>query len=397
MASPKEINYHNGEKLYNKEKVDALLAEKQDVITPDTTVQDNDHLVENQAIKAYVDAETQRAKRTEGNLDNLTTTNKSSLVEAINEVKQSGFTVDPNVSGTSTNPVASTGVKAYVDDQDTATLQSAEQYTNEKIGTLEPEDGSTVVELTGHLSDLDNASESLVSAINKEGDRITALENKAASLDDDLSAEQQARIAGDRTLDTKITRIEQGKQDKLTFDDEPTHGSDNPVKSTGIKDYVDEITGQLADLDIPSESLVSAINKLVQRVPETEEAPTEDSDKIAKSGGTWDAIRFASVKVGETMYWHLQDDSSPEDRVVHSDNPFVFTFKGQEISVETQDGHVQLCMLKDIPNGWHALDGKAELLATDYPDLAAFMPENVTTDGKIWLPYVQHKIIKVKY
>lgn len=168
-----------------------------------------------------------------------------------------------------------------------------------------------------------------------------------------------------------------------------------------LQNQVDELNADLGDISnletVDKSNTVAAINELVQKIPDTEEAPTEGSEKIAKSGGTWDAIRFASVKVGETMYWHLQDDSSPEDREVHSDNPFMFTFKGQEMSVETHDGHVQLCVLKDIPDGWHALDGKAELLATDYPDLAAFMPENVTTDGKIWLPYVQHKIIKVKY
>ena len=186
------------------------------------------------------------------------------------------------------------------------------------------------------------------------------LQNRIGKLRIDLNKEIEDREAGDTAIDNKI--------------------------------------GDLNDLETVNKSnTVAAINELVQKIPDTEEAPTEGSEKIAKSGGTWDAIRFASVKVGETMYWHLQDDSSPEDREVHSDNPFVFTFKGQEMSVETHDGHVQLCVLKDIPDGWHALDGKAELLATDYPDLAAFMPENVTTDGKIWLPYVQHKIIKVKY
>lgn len=186
------------------------------------------------------------------------------------------------------------------------------------------------------------------------------LQNRIGKLRIDLNKEIEDREAGDTAIDNKI--------------------------------------GDLNDLETVNKSnTVAAINELKSQIPDTEEAPTEGSEKIAKSGGTWDAIRFASVKVGETMYWHLQDDSSPEDREVHSDNPFVFTFKGQEMSVETHDGHVQLCVLKDIPDGWHALDGKAELLATDYPDLAAFMPENVTTDGKIWLPYVQHKIIKVKY
>lgn len=120
------------------------------------------------------------------------------------------------------------------------------------------------------------------------------------------------------------------------------------------------------------------------------------SENPVMSGGTWNAIRFASVKVGETMYWYNHKEEM-ERRVVHSDNPFTFTFKGQEITVIPEDGYVNICILRGVPDGWHALDGKAELLASEHPDLAAFMPDNVTTDGKIWLPYVQHKIIKVKY
>lgn len=383
MADPKIINYAGGQKIYNTEKVD------QEIDTKIATAVD--------PLSDRLDAEIIRAEATEGDLADLVTTDKSNLVAAINEVKNSAYTTDAHVTAGSINPVQSAGIKEYVDTQDEAILQNAKDYTDNIIGELNDSDGSTVVELTGHLDDLDNAAESLVTAINAEGNRITTVENTVSGLNNDLEAERQARIQGDQTLDTKITQVEQAKQDKLTFDDEPTHGSDNPVTSTGIKDYVDGITGQLDDLEIPAASLVSVINQLSQRLPETEEAPTEGSDKIAKSGGTWDAIRFASVKVGETMYWHLQDDSSPEDREVHSDNPFIFNFKGQEISVKTHDGHVQLCVLKDIPDGWHALDGKAELLAADYPDLAAFIPENVTTDGKIWLPYVQHKIIKIKY
>jgi hypothetical protein len=200
----------------------------------------------------------------------------------------------------------------------------------------------------------------LASEVARAQTRETELQDDIDTLRTDLDKEIQDRTDGDNTLDAKI--------------------------------------GNLADLKTTAKSdTVAAINELVDKLPETDDAPTEGSDKVVKSGGTWDAIRFASVKVGETMYWHLQDDSSPEQRVVHSDNPFVFNFKGQEISVETQDGVVELCTLKDIPDGWHALDGKAELIAADYPELADFMPENVTNDDKIWLPYVQHKIIKVRY
>lgn len=212
------------------------------------------------------------------------------------------------------------------------------------------------------------------------------LQNRIGKLRTDLNKEIEDREAGDTAIDNKIGDL----------DDLETVNKSNTVAAINeLKSQIPDVTKEY--VDNADEHLQEQITELQDTLLPLDEAPTEGSDKIAKSGGTWDAIRFASVKVGETMYWHLQDDSSPEDRVVHSNNPFVFTFKGQEMSVETHDGHVQLCVLKDIPDGWHALDGKAELLAADYPDLAAFMPENVTTDGKIWLPYVQHKIIKVKY
>lgn len=309
MADPKVINYAGGQSIYNAEKVDQEIDTKiAAVVNP---------------LSTRLDTEIIRAESTEGKLDNLKTTNKSNLVEAINEIKNSAYIVDRYVTAGSTNPVQSAGIKEYADEQ----LKNANDYTDDKIGELEPRDGSTVVELTGHLGDLNTPAESLVTAINQ-------LEGKCKEPDTAMS-------------DT----------------------SENAVQNKVIKEYIDD----------------------------KDTTPTEDSEKTVKSGGIFDAIRFASVRVGETMYWYLQDDSSPENREVHSNNPFVFNFKGQEISAETQNGNVQLCTLKDIPEGWHALDGKAELLATDYPDLASFMPENVTKDGKIWLPYVQHKIIKVKY
>lgn len=246
---------------------------------------------------------------------------------------------------------------------------------------------------------------------------IKTLEDKH---DADLQEEATKRAEGDVELDAKIgdltslktvvktdvvTAINELHNDLLpidtALDPDSSHAVENKAVYKGIKDLEKKHD---ADMQLEADTRHHADDLLDTRVTELEtrllpmdETPAEGSEMPAKSGGIFDAIRFASVRVGETMYWHLQDDSSPENREVHSNNPFVFNFKGQEVSVETQNGNVQLCVLKDVPDGWHALDGKAELNADDYPDLAAFMPENVTKDGKIWLPYVQHKIIKVKY
>ena len=422
MADPKVINYHNGEHLWNEEKIQEALATKQDVITPDTVVQDNDHLVENQAVKQYVDAETVRAEGVEGNLEDLTTTDKSNLVAAINEVKESAYTVDDEVNTISENPVQNKVLKEYVDTGDANTLDAAKDYTDSKIGELHPEDGSTVVELTGHLDDLDNAAESLVTAINNLDTRIQQNTNGIGSLETSLEAEERARIAGDHDLEVEIGRVDQAKQDKLTFDDEPTFGSDNPVKSQGIKNYVDEITGQLEDLHTPAESLVTAINNLETRMepaiePDTEMSdssenavqnkvikayvddkdttPTEDSEKAVTSDGIYKAIRKNGVKIGEIMDW---PQFVRETRTVHSTTPFTFTFDGVQHTIDVPDAEVELEIADNVPEGWAAMDGTAVLDADANPEIAEFFGgRNTTTENKVWIPYLARKIIKVAY
>ena len=405
MADPKVINYAGGQKIYNAEKVD------QEIDTNIAAAVD--------PLSDRLDAEIIRAKGTEGDLNDLVTTDKSNLVAAINEVKNSAYTVDEHVTAGSTNPVQNTGVKEYVDAQDTATLQSAKGYTDGRIGELEPGDGSTVVELTGHLGDLNNAAESLVTAINNIDGRVKQNLLGIEALETSLNQESAARIAGDQTLDTKITQVEQAKQDKLTFDDEPTHGSDNPVTSTGIKDYVDEVTGQLDDLSTPAESLVTAINQLEGKYKEPDTAmsdtsenavqnkvikeyiddrdttPTENSEKAVTSDGIYKAIRKAGVKIGEIMDW---PQFQIETRNMVSDNPFEFTFNGLMHKVVVRPKDVGLEIADNVPEGWRAMDGSVELDAATNQELADFFGgRNTTEDGKIWIPYLPRKIIKVAY
>lgn len=419
MADPRIINYAGEQKIYNKEKVDELLDTKQDTLVPDIVVQDSGNVVTNAAVKTYVDAETQRAEATEGKLADLNTTDKSNLVAAINEVKDSAYTVDEHVTAGSTNPVQNTGVKEYVDAQDEATLQSAKSYTDGKIGELDTIDGTTVVELTGHLSDLNSAAESLVTAINNIDGRVEQNSLGIGALEASLNQESAARIAGDQVLDTKITQVEQAKQDKLTFDDTPTHSSINPVTSTGIKDYVDEITGQLGDLNTPAESLVTAINQLEGKYKEPDAAmsdtsenavqnkvikayvddkdttPTENSEKAVTSDGIYKAIKKSYVKIGDIMDW---PQFKTETRTMISDNPFEFTFNGLVHNIVVEPKDVELEIADNVPEGWRAMDGSVELDAATNQELADFFGgRNTTTDGKIWIPYLPRKIIKVAY
>ena len=405
MADPKVINYAGGQKIYNAEKVD------QEIDTNIVAAVD--------PLSDRLNAEITRAESTEGTLANLKTTDKSNLVAAINEVKDSAYTVDEHVTAGSTNPVQNTGVKEYVDAQDEATLQSAKDYTDDKIGELEPGDGSTIVELTGHLGNLNNAAESLVTAINNIDGSVEQNSLGIGALETSLNQESAARIAGDQALDTKITQVEQAKQGKLTFDDTPTHSSINPVTSTGIKDYVDEITGQLDDLNTPAESLVTAINQLEGKYKEPDVAmsdtsenavqnkvikeyiddrdttPTENSEKAVTSDGIYKAIRKAGVKIGDIMDW---PQFKTETHTMISDNPFEFTFNGLVHNVAVEPKDVELEIADNVPEGWRAMDGSVELDAATNQELADFFGgRNTTTDGKIWIPYLPRKIIKVAY
>lgn len=405
MADPKVINYAGGQKIYNAEKVDQEIDTNIAAAVDPLSGRLNDEII--------------RAKSTEGNLNDLVTADKSNLVAAINEVKNSAYTVDEHVKAGSTNPVQNTGVKEYVDAQDEATLQSAKGYTDDKIGELEPDDGTTVIGLTGHLGDLNNAAESLVTAINNIDSCVKHNLLGIGALEASLNQESTARITGDQELDTRVTQVEQAKQDKLTFDDTPTHGSSNPVTSTGIKDYVDEITGQLGDLNTPAESLVTAINKVEDKYKEPDAAmsdtsenavqnkvikayvddrdttPTEGSQKAVTSDGIYKAIKKSYVKIGDIMDW---PQFKTETRTMISDNPFEFTFNGLLHRVVVEPKDVELEIADNVPEGWRAMDGSVELDAATNQELADFFGgRNTTTDGKIWIPYLPRKIIKVAY
>jgi len=135
-----------------------------------------------------------------------------------------------------------------------------------------------------------------------------------------------------------------------------------------------------------SNDIDDATDNLNNRISET---AADLSEQISE---TKEAIRKGKVPVGDTMRW---GDAELESRSVRSTTPFTFTFKGKQHTINPKDATVELYIAKNVPEGWHALDGSVELSASEYPELAAVMKENVTTDKKIWLPYVAGQIIKI--
>lgn len=138
--------------------------------------------------------------------------------------------------------------------------------------------------------------------------------------------------------------------------------------------------------------------KKLYEVGEVDNRLSETSEQLLADGKQYTDDRIADfslteIPIGGTVYWA---QSECIERTVHSDSPFAFTVHGKEYSVAVPDAVVKMNVARNVPNNWKALDGTAELNASEYPELAEFFDGmNTTTEGKIWLPYVAQRIIKV--
>ncbi len=341
MAS-RIINYLGNEQIYNKEKVDELLNNKQDKLEIDKVVSPNStNPVENKAIakaiktledKHDADIQEEATKRAEGDVEidakigdltSLKTVAKTDVVAAINELHSDLLPIDtaldPNSSHAVENKAVYKGIKDLEDKHD-ADMQLEADTRKHADDLLKEKHDKDVADLTKKIDD--------------------DIKNLANRHDSDMQLEADTRKHTDDLLGERIDGIE---EKLLPMDEVPTEGSEKPVKSHGI----------------------------------------------------FDAIRFASVKIGEIMDW---PQFQIETRTMVSDNPFEFTFNGLVHNVAVEPKDVELEIADNVPEGWRAMDGSVELDAATNQELADFFGgRNTTTDGKIWIPYLPRKIIKVAY
>ena len=314
------INYLGNEQVYNKEKVDELLDNKQDTLEIDKVVSPNStNPVENKAIakaiktledKHDADLQEEATKRAEGDVEldakigdltSLKTVAKTDVIAAINELHNDLLPIDTALDPDSTHAVENKAVYKGIKD----------------------------------LEDKHNTDMQLEADTRKHANDL--LEKKH---DADMQLEADTRKHADDLLEERIDGIE---EKLLPMDEVPMEGSEKPVKSHGI----------------------------------------------------FDAIRFAGVKIGEIMDW---PQFQIETRSMVSDNPFEFTFNGLVHNVAVEPKDVELEIADNVPEGWRAMDGSVELDAATNQELADFFGgRNTTTDGKIWIPYLPRKIIKVAY
>ena len=200
---------------------------------------------------------------------------RSSGIKTALDLKQDVLTIDPTISDGSTNPVQNKAIALklsdyYTKDQIDAIVAALDTLSLEPVEQLPTEDISTT---TIYL---------LETATPGTYEQYLYLNNTwvlLGSTDVDLS-----NYYNKSQVDTLLLT----KQAVLTFDNAPTSGSDNPVKSGGI--YT-ALAGKQDTLTFDN-------------------APTEDSDNPVKSGGVYAAL--------EDKQDELTFDNEP---VLNSDNP----------------------------------------------------------------------------
>ena len=137
--------------------------------------------------------------------------------------KQDKLTFDDEPTNNSDNPVKSKGIKKYVDTQ----ISSIPKFKIEVVTSLPSNPSSTTIYLVKNSSAQSNSGNMY--------DEYIYVNNKWEQL-----GSQKIDLSGYATI-SSVDKLKTSKQDKLTFDDEPTNNSGNPVKSGGIKKYIDDI------------------------------------------------------------------------------------------------------------------------------------------------------------
>ena len=226
-----------------------------------------------------------------------------------------------------------------------------------------------------------------------EGD-LSSIENQIAALEtavDDLNNTVNDMNIGTintdiATLKESVEELKTSKQNTLTFDETPTTDSDNPVKSKGIKTYVDGINDRLSaeiDTKVDTTTYEQGMQNIVDNYETTadvteklatkqdtltfDETPTADSDNPVKSKGIKSYVDGVKSAL-DTAIGNKQDTLTfDETPTAHSNNPV----KSDGIKVYVDD-------VKSTLNT--AIGNKQDILTFDNTPTAG-SNNPVTSDG----------------
>ena len=96
-----------------------------------------------------------------------------------------------------------------------------------------------------------------------ESKEVGGIVTGAAEILDDSKGKKQSVI--NQETDNELARLDQSKQNNLTFDNVPTEGSNNPVKSAGVSAADKALSDAIEAILLLIPSAASALNKLVDQ------------------------------------------------------------------------------------------------------------------------------------
>ena len=300
-------------------------------------------------------------------------------VDELLDTKQDKLEIDKVVSPNSTNPVENKAIAKAI-----KTLEDKHDADIQEEAVKRAEGDEELAGKIGNLTSLKTVAKTdIVTAINELHNDLLPIDT-ALDPDSSHAVENKAVYKGIKDLEDKHDKDAADLTKKIDDDIENLanrHDSDMQLEAATRK-HADDL-------------LEERIDGIEEKLLPMDEVPMEGSEKPVKSHGIFDAIRFAGVKIGEIMDW---PQFQIETRTMISDNPFEFTFNGLVHSVAVEPKDVELEIADNVPEGWRAMDGSVELDAATNQELAKFFGgRNTTEDGKIWIPYLPRKIIKVAY
>lgn len=169
-------------------------------------------------------------------------------------------------------------------------------------------------EIEDILSDIESIEDTLATKVDKETGKGLSTNDFSDTFKNDVNLNTGARHshANKDILDSigssEIVSVEDrtnwnGKQNELTFDDTPTQSSNNPVKSSGVKSYVDNVATTL-QLKITSSNKLSSdlvndansTNKFVTSQEKTNIASNTSARHSHSNKDILDNINFYGLK-----------------------------------------------------------------------------------------------------
>ena len=305
---------------------------------------------------------------------------RSGGIKTALDLKQDVLTIDTTISDDSTNPVQNKAIA----------LKLSDYYTKDEINDIVAALGTLKLEPVAELPTQDISTTTiylLETATPGTYEQYLYLNGTwvlLGSTDVNLS-----NYYNKSQVDTLLLT----KQSELTFDNSPTSGSSNPVKSGGIYTALENKQDTLTFDNAPTEDSDNPVKSggvytALENKQDTltfDNAPTEDSDNPVKSGGIYTAL--------ENKQDTLTFDNEP---VINSDNPvksggvytelikkldkFYLDTSGLDLDDCTEAGLYEINILvANMPTG---ADG-GNMLVSHNPTSGAIVQTYFATNGTI--------------